>query len=305
MQIVLTLLGVLVGVALLGWGIFAVAGALTAPPAQTAVQAAAPKAARPTTASASTVGSATVSETTPTPTKKLPPVRVYTPKTTPAPPPAPAPAPVKPATSYVVVIDPGHQANANMSQEPVGPGASTTKPKVEGGASGVVTRRPESLDNLEIALKVRDVLEAQGVTVVMVRTTQKVDIANSKRAKMANAAHADLFLRIHCDSGPSSVTGILTLVPGRNRWTGPIVSASAKAGNDVQAATVAATGHRNRGVTARTDLSGFNYATVPSVLVEAGMMSNPTEDRQLASAAYQQKLAQGIANGVMRYLNNK
>lgn len=225
-------------------------------------------------------------------------------KATPTP---PAPAPPKPqATQYVVVIDPGHQAKGNNSPEPIGPGASQTKPAVAGGATGVATHKPESLVNLQISLKLRDALQAQGVKVIMVRTSQNVNVPNSKRANIANNAHADLFLRVHCDSSTSSsITGFLTLVPARNKWTGPIVASSGRAGRDIESAAVSATGAHNRGVTARGDLSGFNWCKVPTALVECGMMSNPAEDRALSNAAYQQKLAAGITAGAMRFLRGQ
>jgi len=53
------------------------------------------------------------------------------------------------------------------------------------------------------------------------------------------------------------------------------------------------------------DLSGFNWSTVPTVLVECGFLSNPVEDRLLASPHYQDKLATGIADGVMAYLEQE
>lgn len=207
---------------------------------------------------------------------------------------------------YVVVIDAGHQGKADLRTEPIGPGSSTRKPRVEGGASGVATHRPESLDNLQIALKLRDQLVKRGVKVIMVRTTQNVDISNAKRAQIANAAHADLFIRLHCDSSTnSSVRGVLTLVPAKTRWTGKITTASARAGKDVQKALVSATHDRNRGITKRSDLTGFNWSKVPTVLVEMGVMSNPAEDRKLATPAYQKTLAAGMANGIMAFLAGK
>ncbi len=51
-------------------------------------------------------------------------------------------------------------------------------------------------------------------------------------------------------------------------------------------------------------MSGFNWSKVPAVIVEMGVMSNATEDRLLSSPAYQQKLATGISNGVVTYLNS-
>ena len=203
----------------------------------------------------------------------------------------------------VIAIDPGHQAKANMSQEPVGPGASERKPKVAGGTSGVVSKTAESKVVLDIGLQLRDALERQGATVVMTRTKQDVDVPNSKRAAIANEAHADLFIRLHCDgANGSQAHGISMLVPAKNKWTEPIVASSKKAGECVQKAVIAATGAKNNGVVSRGDLSGFNYCKVPSILIEMGFMTNKEEDKKLNSAAYQAKLVQGLTQGCVDWL---
>jgi N-acetylmuramoyl-L-alanine amidase len=207
---------------------------------------------------------------------------------------------------YVVVIDAGHQAKDDMRTEPIGPGSKVRKPRVESGTSGSVTHRPESLDNLQVALKLRDALVKRGVKVVMVRTKQKVDIANSTRALIANKAKADLFIRLHCDgSTNASIKGVLMLVPAKNKWTRGFVKASARAGSDVQRAALKATGAKNRGIVNRGDLTGFNWSKVPAILVEMGVMSNHAEDRMLAKASYQGKLASGMASGIMKFLAGK
>ena len=52
-------------------------------------------------------------------------------------------------------------------------------------------------------------------------------------------------------------------------------------------------------------MSGFNWSQVPSVIVEMGVMTNPTDDRKLASASYEQKLASGIARGIVAFAAGK
>lgn len=215
-------------------------------------------------------------------------------------------APVEATRVLVVCIDAGHQAKSDNSLEPVGPGARERKPKVASGAQGIVTRNPEGLINLQVALRLRDELRARGVTVVMVRETQNVNISNSARAKIANDAHADLFIRLHCDgTNDRTQHGISTLVPVRNNWTVAIVDPSRKAGTLVQRAAVASTGAKDRGVVNRGDLSGFNWAKVPTVLVEMGFLSNAAEDRSLATPAYQKRLSTGIADGALAYLQGQ
>ena len=204
---------------------------------------------------------------------------------------------------FVVCIDPGHQGRANPTPEPIGPGSKTTKPSVSGGATGVSTGIPEYEIALQIAMNLKKRLEAQGVKVVMTRTVNDVDIVNSKRAAIANKANADLFIRIHADGSPDpSVVGISTLYPASNTWTRAFADESKVAAVYVQKAMIQSTGAVDRGAIKRNDLSGFNWATVPSVLVEAGFMSNRVEDKLLASPHYQDKLAEGIAAGAMKYL---
>ena len=217
-----------------------------------------------------------------------------------------AAAPVAQSGLGTVVIDAGHQGTQDSRLEPIGPGSSTKKPSVESGTEGVVTKAPESEVNLEVALKLQKALEARGVRVVMVRTSQNVDIPNSQRAKIANDNHAALFVRLHCDGVDNSSThGLLMLRPGANQWTGPIVAPSKAAAEDVDKAVLAATGAYDRGTTPRNDLSGFNWSKVPTILVEMGVMSNPAEDRKLSSTEYQQQLADGMATGIVEYLKSR
>jgi len=207
---------------------------------------------------------------------------------------------------YVVVIDAGHQQKANLALEPIGPGSTERKPKVAGGATGVATRIPEYKQTLAISLKLRDALVARGVKVVMVRTTNNVDIPNSKRAAIGNDAKADLVVRVHLNgSTDDAVHGILTLYPDGNPWVTPISAASKKAAEAIQAAVVAATAASSQGIDGSSLMAGFNYSKRPSVIVECGYLSNAAEDRLIATVAYQQRIADGIAGGVMSYLEGK
>jgi len=204
---------------------------------------------------------------------------------------------------FVVCIDPGHQARSDLRSEPIGPGSSDKKSRVLAGTTGVVTGIPEYELVLQISMNLKDRLEAAGVEVVMTRTTNDVNVSNAERAKIANTAEADLFIRIHADGHvDSSVAGILTLYPDSNQWTAPIAARSKHAATLIHEATVASTGAVCRGVVSRGDLTGFNHSIVPVMLIECGFMSNPVEDRLLASPHYQDKLVTGMTDGILRFL---
>lgn len=209
-------------------------------------------------------------------------------------------------TTGVVVIDAGHQGKGDSTQEPVGPGASETKARVTSGTSGVNTGIAEHEVNLSVAFKLRDELEARGITVIMVRESADVNISNSERATLANNAGADLVIRLHCDGDEdSSSNGFSTLVPGTNKWTAAIVDESRRAAEYIHTTSLAATGAHDKGIVERTDLSGFNWSTVPSILCEMGFLSNAEEEAKLVSDEYQLKIAEGIADGTVQYLGGE
>lgn len=205
----------------------------------------------------------------------------------------------------VVVLDPGHDQYANLATEPIGPGSSTRKIKDGGGTRGVVTGLPEADLNLRVALRVRRLLRKAGIRVVMTRTaTEGKSIGNVARARIANGAGAALFLRIHADgSTDHGARGTHTLYPALHRgWTDDVYAASKRAAAIVQAAEVRALGFPDRGLQERSDYTGFNWSNVPVILVEMGYMTNPTEDRLLATAAYQRRAAVGLCRGTLRVL---
>lgn len=205
----------------------------------------------------------------------------------------------------VVCIDAGHQARGNSSLEPNGPGSSTMKAKVTTGATGCVTGKTESQINLEVALKLQQALQNQGYTVIMCRTSQNVDISNAQRAEIANNNHVSAFIRLHCDSSTSSsATGTLTLAPSTsNPYCASIASESQALSKSIVNNICNVTGSRNRGVSIVDNMTGLNWSKVPVTIVEMGFLSNPQEDQLLASDDYQNKIVQGIVNGIGAYLN--
>jgi N-acetylmuramoyl-L-alanine amidase len=212
------------------------------------------------------------------------------------------------ARAPVVVIDPGHDLRANSETEPIGPGSSTRKIKDGGGTRGVVSGLTEAELNLRVALRLRPLLERAGVRVVMTRTRNDgVSMGNIARARIANRSGAALFLRIHADGStdPSS-RGTHVLYPALRRgWTDDVYAASKRAAFIVQADLVRALGFPDRGIQERSDFTGFNWSNVPVILVEMGFMTNRTDDRLLATAAYQQRAVVGLCRGTLRFLGRK
>jgi N-acetylmuramoyl-L-alanine amidase len=212
---------------------------------------------------------------------------------------------VSAAPAPVVVIDPGHDQRGNPETEPIGPGSSTRKIKDGGGTSGVVSGLREAELNLRVALRLRPLLERAGVRVVMTRTkTAGASMGNIARARIANRAGAALFLRIHADgSSDPTARGTHVLYPALYRgWTDDVYRASKRAATIVQAETRRALGFPDRGLQERSDFTGFNWADVPVILVEMGFMTNPTDDRLLATSGYQRRAAVGMCRGTLRFL---
>ena len=209
------------------------------------------------------------------------------------------------AGAPVVVVDPGHDRLANLRTEPIGPGSSTRKILDGGGTHGVVTGIREADLTLAVSLRLRALLRRAGVRVVLTRKrTAGTSMGNIARARIANRAHAALFLRVHADgAADGGARGTHTLTPALRRgWTDDVYARSRRAAALVQAELVRALRFPDRGIQERSDYTGFNWANVPVILVELGFMTNPTEDRALATAAIRERAALGLCRGTLRFL---
>lgn len=211
------------------------------------------------------------------------------------------------ASGKLVMLDPGHQRRGNNEPEPVGPDTRETKAKVSSGTTGVSTKKPEYVLNLEVSLLLRDELRKRGFQVAMTRETHDVDLSNKQRAEMSNEAGAALTVRIHADGdGSASTRGFSVLYPSPSvAAVGPIAAESKEAATLLLAGLQEATGQKGRGLSAREDLSGFNWSRMPVILAEIGFMTNPEEDKRMSEADYQQQLVRGMADGIEQFLAGK
>jgi N-acetylmuramoyl-L-alanine amidase len=232
-----------------------------------------------------------------------------------------------PKRQFTVVLDPGHGG-------------------IDSGMSGYVVEKRVTLD---VGLKVRALLQAAGVNVVMTRTgdyaMQKTPSILEKRKDLswrANMASTDrnLFVSIHVNGGVSSAQGIETYVFGEPLEQSTLAQAERENGGgsigreltrqtrnaardlindqlvqenlkfskilakDVQANLLAQTGARSRGVHPNS-LWVIRFARIPAILTEIGFGTHPTEGRNLATQRYTQKVAKGIANGILKFLHPK
>jgi N-acetylmuramoyl-L-alanine amidase len=179
------------------------------------------------------------------------------------------------------VIDPGHGGND--------PGAANS-------SYGLVEKQL----TLAISLRLRSVLQHLGWRVVLTRDSdyevgdpQGADAQELQaRCDVANAAGARVFVSVHVNSSVAhGLNGTTTYY-----WR-PADKAFAQA---VQSSLVVADGITDDGVK-RNNFYVIKHTDMPAVLVETAFLSNTHDSELLARPAFLDKLAQGIANGIMEF----
>jgi N-acetylmuramoyl-L-alanine amidase len=155
---------------------------------------------------------------------------------------------------------------------------------------------------LEISKRLAALLRQNGWKVVITRVSDRdVTYAGSPdkdelgaRTQVAHCSNADLFVSIHINASMNKqANGVST------HWYKSIDQSLAQ---EIQFQLIEKTGRRDRG-TPRDRFFVLRTAEMPSVLVEAGFISNDEEAGLLQNEEYLQRIVQGIANGLGIYVS--
>ncbi|QGU00481.1 N-acetylmuramoyl-L-alanine amidase [Candidatus Syntrophocurvum alkaliphilum] len=184
-----------------------------------------------------------------------------------------------------VVIDPGHGGSD--------PGAI--------GYSGSLTEKEVALD---ISLMVEEILKEEGIDIIMTRTDDTY-VGLYERAEMANDEEADLFVSIHADAHPMSdrhgTTTFYYAPEDRSSLYEQEIERSLLA-DLIQEELVEQIRRMDRG-TRQANFAVLRETEMPSALVEVAFMTNPTEEELLKKDSFRQISAEGIANGILKYID--
>lgn len=214
------------------------------------------------------------------------------------------------------MIDPGHNGqnyrHTTEINQPVNIGTKT----LTCDTTGTQTKDgyTESAYNLDVALRLAAILRAAGATVVMTRTDNNGwGPCINERAAIGNRAKADVGISIHADGGPVGGRGFHVIYPPSIAGlTDDIAVNSKRLALDVRSTYHDATGlpyatyvGAGDGLSERSDLGGLNLSDVPKIFIETGNMQNPTDTSFLERDSFRQQAAQGIADGLARYLRGQ
>ena len=154
--------------------------------------------------------------------------------------------------------------------------------------------------NFRIALLAKGKLEEKGFRVLLTREKDAY-ISKEDRAKFANRIGADAFVSIHQNTfEDASVFGLETWYDGKDAE-----GESQRLACLVHGQTLLSTGAEERELHGDADFHVTSSTQMPSCLIETGFLSNREERDNLKDAQYQEKIAEGIAQGIDLYFHPK
>lgn len=207
----------------------------------------------------------------------------------------------------MVAIDASHQgADADLTEEePVGPGSETMIKGFSEGISGTATGLEENELNLEVATKLKDILEERGYEVFMTREDADTQLSEVERAELVNASDAQILISLHANGGDdSSERGACAQAPSYENpyiTDTDLVKKSNALGDIVLQAYCDKTGLTDKGLYNIDSHAQINWSKIPVIVLEMGFMSNTEDDTYMAEDTNQQKMAEGIADGIDLY----
>ncbi|UOR12213.1 N-acetylmuramoyl-L-alanine amidase [Halobacillus amylolyticus] len=147
---------------------------------------------------------------------------------------------------------------------------------------------------LQTTKKLKNAIEQNGAHVMMTRSNDSY-VSLSARTILSNTSKADVFVSIHYNSFPKdiSVSGIGTYYYHSN---------SKSVASNIQSSLAEAVDLRDRGIK-HGDFHVLKNNKKPAVLLELGFLSNPTEERIVKSSVFQNKVTQGVVNGLISYFD--
>ncbi|MEU3183051.1 N-acetylmuramoyl-L-alanine amidase [Streptomyces sp. NPDC006923] len=222
----------------------------------------------------------------------------------------------RPLAGKVVVIDPGHNPrNRDHTAEinkPVRIGTGSKECDTTGTATNA--GYAEARFTLDVSHRLRTLLQKQGATVRFTHDNDRpFGPCVDERARIGNRAEADAVVSVHADGSAAGNRGFHVILPALVRGGGAdttaIVGPSRKLGERIVDSFRRATGSApsnylggGTGLDVRKDLGGLNLSTVPKVFVECGNMRDAKDAALLTSAAWRQKAARGLADGIGAFL---
>lgn len=153
--------------------------------------------------------------------------------------------------------------------------------------------------NLAVTLKVKDILEKNGVEVNLIRS-EDIYVDFLKVGSIANSVGSTLFVSIHTNSFTNTEVNGIEVYGYLSGGTVSNGMSSEQLSNNLLNGLIDETGANNRGVRDGKSLAVVNSTKAPAALVEIGFITNKEEREKMETEEYKQKLAQGIANGILK-----